>query len=434
MTDSPPTDLEQDGQSAGQRDASNVESPAEDARDETPLTRDAGDPASDVTSPDAGAAGPRSAQHSLREGFAAFRSVREAQARHAEARSELHGMRERLERDTETLRRRLDIEERYPQIVAEQSAEREQAHEQAAEALRRAEELEDERGKLDRQLADLKRSDEERLRPYRNLAESTKGRSDDAARALAEARRAAKSAEQALSEATRQRDQRISNANRAVDNARERLRSVQSELEEQGAGEREGSEAGAQLARELEKERRHLEAARAEVSDVSAEADKDVEAAQQRLFDQRKLVKQAERDAEATKAEATERRGEYDELLRQSQEAQRALGEQIKERTSGAEAARREREEAEARAKVADELLEEAEAIHASPQETIELRREIARQQTDLDIQQDAVDALARDERALRKGTFRQRLVVVVAILAGVALVAALVGVLLINR
>ena len=376
----------------------------------------------------------RGAHQSLREGIAAFKSVREASQLHWSARDTLRQMKEQLEEDREALEHRIDIEQRYPQIIAEQTAERDEASALSSAALRRADELDLERESLEQRLATMKQEHEEQLRPYRNLAESSKGRADDKARALADAKRAAKEAEQSVAEATKRREQRTATANRAVDNAQERMRKVQAELDAMQQDPKASPAAVSRLQNEVVAEKAHIDSARAEVGTVTEEARQAVERAQQRLFDQRSLLEQAEREAEATKREATERRSEYDKLLKEAQDQERALSDQIKEHKAEAEQQRKASQEAEVRVAAAQYLLDEAEQIHATPQETIELRDRIARQQTDLDIQQDEVDALAESERSVRKGTFRQRLILVLAIVAVVTIIVAIVVALLTHK
>lgn len=376
----------------------------------------------------------RGAQQSLREGIQAFRSVREASQRHSSAREELRSMQEQLDEHTEELRHRIDIEQRYPQIVAEQTAERDEATQLATDALQRANTLESERANLESRLAIMKNDHEDQLRPYRNVAESAKGRADDTARALADAKRAVKSAETGLAETTKRRDQRISAANRAVDTAQERQRKVQADLASEQAKEDPSPDVVTRLQNELASVTSHLESARNEVTSTTEGARQEVEGAQQRLFDQRQALSQIEREAEAAKKEATERRAEYDALFKQTQDQEKELADQIKLRTAAMEQAHKEHEDAEARATAAQALLDEAEAIHATPQQTIDLRDQVAREQADLDLQQDEVDTLASGERELRRSTLKQRLTLVAAIVGAIALAIAIVVAVVMGR
>ena len=369
----------------------------------------------------------RGAGQQIKDGIAAFKSVREASQRHLSARDTLNAMREQLDKDTAQLKYRLDIEQRYPQIVSEQTAELEQATALAKESLERANALDAERADLESQLSIMKDRHEDQLRPYRNVAESTKGRADDAARALAEAKRATKNAEANLTEATKRRDQRISTANRAVDSAQDRMRKLQSELESAQADSETAPSAIARLQNELVSVKAHLDSAVADVPVITEDARQSVESAQSKLFEQKKLQTQAERDAETAKKEASARRSEYEGLFKRAQEEERALSEQIKLRVTASEKARKEYSDATARINNAKALLDEAETVHSNPQETIALRDQITHEQADFDHQQDAVDELAANEKALRRGTFKQRLILVLGCVAVLAIVLAIV-------
>ncbi len=159
-----------------------------------------------------------------------------------------------------------------------------------------------------------------------------------------------------------------------------------------------------------------------------------VETAQTRLFDQRQALTQAERNAEAAKKEANERRDEYDKLLKKAQEEERALSEQIRLRVTASEQARKDASDAQARIDDAQEVLDEAEEIHATPQETIALREQVSREQADYDRQLDAVEELAENERELRRGTLKQRLILIAGIALVVVIVIAIIVAIVMNR
>ena len=364
----------------------------------------------------------RGAQQSIRDGIEAFRSVREASQRHSSARDELREMQEILDAHTAELEHRMDIEQRYPQIVSEQTAELQEATTAEQTAGQRIAQLDAEREDLESQLSIMKDRHEDQLRPYRNVAESTKGRADDTARALAEARRSVKSAEGGLAEATKRRDQRISAANRAVDTAQDRQRKLEADLVTEQGKEEPSANAVARLQNELVSVKAHLDAARADVPVVTEAARADVESAQQRVFDLRNVLAQADR------------RAEYDGLLKKAQDEEKALSEQIKLHVTASEQARKDRSNAQARIEAARALLDEAESIHTTPRDTIALRDQVAREQTDLAVQQDEVDALASDERELRRSTFKQRLLLIVGAVVALALVIGIVAAVVMGR
>lgn len=369
----------------------------------------------------------REARRSFASGIEAFRDVHEASHRHSAARGDLKALRKTHADNVDELEHRLEIEQNYPEIVTEQTAELEEATALFEQAGASAEEHDAQKAALELELENLKKAHEEALRPYRNVAESTKGRADDAARALADGRRALKAAEGALSDAKRQREQRIANANGAVDSASARLRRMEGELSAEQARENTSPEAINKLQNELVSVRAHLDAARAEVPVETEKGRLAVEEAQQRVFDLQAQLQQLESDAEASKREATERRAEYDNLLKRCQDEQRALSDQIKQHGSDADQARKTQQEANDRIEVARTLLDEAEEIHGTPQLTIDLKNLVAQEQLDIDTLEGTVNSLAEDERELRRSTFKQRLLIIVAALVVIAIVVAII-------
>lgn len=365
----------------------------------------------------------RDARRSFASGIDAFRSVHEASQRHSSARDDLKSLRKTHAENADELSHRLDIEARYGDILSEQTAEFNEATALYEQRLAAATDHDAQKASLEQQLDVLKKQNEEQLRPYRNVAESTKGRADDAARALADGRRALKAADGDLSDAKRQREQRIAAANAAVDSANARLRKMEGELRAEQARENSSPEAVAKLQNELVSVRAHLDAARDEVPVETEKARRAVEDAQQRVFDLQAQLEQLEADAEQAKREATERRDEYDALLKQCQDAERALSDQIKQHGTAAEQARKEMQEANDRIEIAQALLTEAEQIHSTPQLTIDLRNLVDQEQREMEELESTVHELADDERELRRSTFKQRLLVILAIVAAAAIV-----------
>lgn len=365
----------------------------------------------------------REARRSFASGIDAFRSVHEASHRHSAARDDLKSLRKSHAEHTAELQYRLDIEQRYPEIVAEQTAELQEATALSEQSVATAESNDAQRAALEQELEILKKQHEEELRPYRNVAESTKGRADDAARALADGKRSLKSAENALAEAKRQRDQRIAAANNAVDSANARLRKMEGELSAEQSRENSNPEAISKLQNELVSVRAHLDAARAEVPVESEKGRRAVEEIQQQVFDLQAQLEQLDRDAEQAKREATERRDEYDGLLKRCQDEERALSDRIKQHGAAANLALKEKQDADARIEVARTILDEAEEIHSTPELTINLRSLVDQEQSDIEGLENTVHELADDERELRRSTFKQRLLVILAIIAAAAII-----------
>ena len=142
-----------------------------------------------ITDEPGGGADPQGgALESLRRGISAIQSVHEATRQHADARNASKQLSDQIAADTKTLEHREQIDRDFASIVSEQEAERAKASAALAGARSTAQQLEETIASLNDQLARMKQDHEESLRPYRELMESAKGRSDDAARSLSEAR------------------------------------------------------------------------------------------------------------------------------------------------------------------------------------------------------------------------------------------------------
>lgn len=366
-----------------------------------------------------------SAGQQLMEGLAAIRNVRELSRKHSTARAQLDVLRRELNDAMAILDHRVQIERNYDQIVAEQTALINEAQAEADQAKERAAQLAHERDQLSARLTALKVENDEALRPYKNLMDTAKGRSDDAALALADARRAVRAAESQASEAARRRDQRVAAANRAVENAQERLRRVQTELDKLQGDPDAPMTALPKMRDELVAERAHLEDAREEVEKVTAESQQMVEEAQARLFSLKQTQEQAERIAEETKREAAARREEYDRLYKEAQASQEQVDAAIKERTDGIAEAKKVRDAAEKRIDEYQIVLDEANDIRETPEVTAQLRERITDGKHELERQDREVKSLAQSEKDLREST-RSKRIIFFAVIAAVVLFAIL--------
>ena len=172
------------------------------------------------------------AQNAVAGGISAVREVRSAAKAHAHARNKMKEMQSVLTSDQGQLDHRIYVHENYDSIVAEQQA---IINETSAEMKRQkdlVESLTKTCSELQSKLEALIAEDEQELRPYRNLSETTKGRHDDVSRTVAEAKRAIKAAESQVKDATEHRDQSLASAQRALSNSQERQHKLQEELAE----------------------------------------------------------------------------------------------------------------------------------------------------------------------------------------------------------
>ncbi|MBP3883741.1 MAG: hypothetical protein J6D54_02220 [Olsenella sp.] len=390
-------------------------SQAEGASDDTPSRGEATSP----TSVASGALG------SLKDGLDAIGAVRSAAKQHSDARAQLKRLKKELAKTQSVLDHRTEIESRYDEIVSEKTAEIEDARRAILASQERAQQLEAEKSELEGRLQQMKAEHETAIRPYRDLMESTKGRSDDAAKSLAEIRRAVKNADQQVADAAKRREQRIANANRAVDNAQERLRKVESELSSLQSGGNASPSAIQKMQSEVVTERAHLDAARDEVTRTTAECQQLVDNAQTHLWTQKQSLETVERQANEAKRESDAHREEYERLYNSALAEEKALEEDISLRKKSIDEANKERIESERLESEAQALLDEANDIHATPEVTQQLKQGIEDGEAALERQESEVNSLAQSERRLREATRAQRFVfigVAVAVLIVIAL------------
>lgn len=356
------------------------------------------------------------AGRSIAGGLSALRQVRQASKLRADAEADVREIERGLEEDRYELTHREDVERDYELIVAEQTAEISDAQAIVLDTEARIAEQRSQAQQLTAELRAMRERHEQKLRPYRNLMDSTRGRSDDASKALANVRRDVRSAERTLSEATKNRDARIAGAHRAVDAAQERVGALETELNALMQSNEDPGTSAAALAKmegELTSNRTALVAARADVTQVTEEAQAAVDQAQRRLLSLQRDQAQAEKLAETTKAEATARKDEYDGMYREAQAKEKAHEDAIKACEMRIRDLTRTRDDAQARLEDAQDMLDEANEIHAHPETTEGLRQRIADEEADLADAQDELDELLEEERELRRTTRGSRIIAI---------------------
>ena len=358
--------------------------------------------------------------------------MRSASKEHADARERAEALKKQVAADSAELAHRDKIEGDYPQIVERQRAEMAEASTLLAKAGEESQRLSGEVEGLTQRLDAMKAANEEQLRPYRELMNSTKGRSDDAAKSLSDVRRAVKAADQQVSDTAKRREQRIDASNRSVDNAQDRLRKVQAELTSLQADPSASPAAVSKMQSEVVAEQAHLDAAREEVKRVTAECQQLMDNAQTHLWTQKQSLETLERQAGEARKEADARREEYERLHNEATRREKELSDQIAARKGDLEAANKDAAAAQGRIDAAQEALDEANSIHATPEATAQLRGKIAQDKASLHLQQAEVDRLAAAERGLRSKTRGQRYGFVAIVVVACVVVLALVVVMLV--
>ncbi|MBR3384476.1 MAG: hypothetical protein IKG69_04625 [Atopobiaceae bacterium] len=343
------------------------------------------------------------------EGISAMRDVSRAKREHNAARSRLEALKVSIEEMQAELNHRTDIERNYDTIMAEQGEALARAHAEFDDAQERIDALNAQHARLSDQLAKLKVDNEARLRPYKNLMESTRSRAEDTSRALKEVQRAVKDAESALAKANSLRDSQVSRASRDVDNANARLARLNEQLASLSSAAQPDTATIEQVKQSIANEQIHLSTARSEVQATRDEAQRAVDSAQAHLLTQQQSLDIAERNNEAARKEAEERRAEYERLYQDAQTDEAKLDNAVVEREMGVRDVTKEQLAAQDRMDAAQALLDEANDIHSTPDKTQRLRSDITAALADLDAQSEKVRSLAGAERDLRESTKRSR-------------------------
>ncbi len=360
---------------------------------------------------------------SFMEGLHAMRAVHEAAQKSDDARQQIEQMQEALENDRDELSHRTQIEMDYDRLSKLLTATINTARTDAQAARGQIDAATAKKDELDGQLTQMKAAHEEKLSPYRTVMESSKGRSDDTSRALAEARRAVKTAEGQAADATKRRDQRITQANRAVDAAQDRLRRAQAELDRIQRDPSASPNALSKLRSEAVAERAHVDAAKVEVVSVTNDTKQAVDNAQTHLWTAKQSLETAERQANEAKAEANARKEEFDSLYKKAMAEEDVLKKQIADCEARIKDATSALKDAGDREQDAQAQLDEANDIHSTPEITAQLKQRILETQKALAAQTAEADKLAGYEQDLRHSTRKKRIIFIAMAVAIVVVV-----------
>ena len=419
----PAHDQEETPMAAGQDGDAKGEG-ADDAEEAS--GENASERAQEIAAKAAGAAlgAAKGAASTLRAGAFALRDVRNASRQSADARAQAKKIDEALESDQEVLDHRKEIESSYASIVERQSRIVADAKARAASARQRFEGLGEEHTALLADLDELKAANASELRPYKRIAETAKGALDDASRSLSEAKRAVRTAEGQVRDASDRREQSVSSANRALDNAQARQLRVQDDLKRLQA--QPGSPSAiAKMQSENVAALARVEAARAEVDRATREGQASVENAQTHLWTQNQSLEAAQREASAAKSKYDEQKADLDRRMKDAEGKEAELQRRIDQKKKAIEELEDDIKEADEAQAEAQGLIDEAELIHSTPEETARLENAIAARRIELQQASAEVELYETTEKALRKQTRMQRFALIGAVALIVAIIAA---------
>lgn len=359
-------------------------------------------------------------------GWSAMRAVSQAKRAHGEAADRLSELKATIEEDSRTLAHRREVEGTYDELVAEQTAALEEARRAQQDLSERIAAAEAEVGTREDDLKELKSRNERDLRPYKNLADSSKSTADDAARTLSEAKRAAKTAEGAVRDLTKRRDSRVATANKAADNARQRLTRLQSEISSMQRDPDADPKQLSSMKAEATAEMARLSRAQDDAKAAPGEAAPAIEAAEAHLADARAAQEAAEKEADSTKKEAKKRARDLDREQERAKAAEADAEDLLIEAQKQVRSLKQDlaaQQEAESQAQA---TLDEAADIVAHPEETDALADRVADNSAAAERQEIHVRTLADTERDLRQRTLRSRVAFILVVVAAIIVLAVL--------
>lgn len=356
-------------------------------------------------------------------------SVVQATRKQQEIQSKVNEIKTQIANDQTCFEHRRAIEDNYDNLVTDYL--NKQEREKTAASLL-AKEIEQKSAKVKLQetsLNTLIAKHEEELRPYKELMDSSKGRNDDSARALADAKRDVKAADQALAAAVKRRDQQISNAHHNVDSARERLTRVEAGLSRLQQDPNSTAAAISKMQGEVITERAHLDVAIKDVDRISNEEQQSVNAAQDRYNLQKQACERANTHSMNAQAEARGHREEYEALYKDKKSEETQLKDALDAVKKDLQQKQQSHKETHDRLADIQAALDEAHSIHATPEMTRTLYTKIQQETKLLNEYQQTHERLSQHARDLRKRTRLQRvvfvaLVLVIIVLVGIALYA----------
>lgn len=399
-----------------------VAAPATDAEEPTrsPLTHAASEAAASFGS-------------LISHGANAVRAVAEAKRAHADAREQLEELDRHIAEQTEELNHRRDIERRYREILADEAARSADAQDAIAEATVQKQALADAIATLKQQLDRMKETDVATERRLKAALDAAEGKEASAREDAARVKRRLTDAQRALERAEQNRTAGIKAARQAVESAQARLNTLREEFADVQRNPSANSAAYSVRAGELDAEisdaAHELRCATDELPRITAELDRAYETAKRLVAEAQKPIDGAKKKFRAVADETQSAREAYDAAREEAAARQKEL----KGRITAQERAVKEQDAAIERAQ---ELIEqsgavvtEANEIHATPEITERIAAALEADRAERVELVHQVEHLASREETVRDRTRSYRVKFIGLIVAGIALIAIIIAV-----
>lgn len=365
----------------------------------------------------------------ITEGVGAVRQVSAAKRAHASAREELEQLEQTILEQQEELAHRRDIEERYSQIIEDESARQDQAILNIAQAKATQESMRSVIDELKEKLSATREADaqtEKRLKAAVDAAEGKEASSRESGTRL---QRRLDDAKKSLEKAETEREVAIDTAQRAIDAAAARLATLREEFAEVQRNPSANSAAYSVRSNELQLEisdaAEELRQAQDALPVITEEVERSLATARAMVEEAKKPIDAAKRAHREVTSEADEARDALDTAKNAAAERQRGLRDQIAAQEKAVKEQDRLIAGEQAKADDAQAIMDEANDIHAHPEITEALEADLERNRCERAEQASEVQELADAERDVRQRTrdSRVRFLGAIGIGAAIALV-----------
>ena len=374
-----------------------------------------------------------SATTAVAEGFQATKEVHNAAKETNSAKQELKQMQKHLAKDKQDLEHRDYVQSSFEQIIAEQEKILAETAQVMSDQSTQVDLLTVKKNQIIQKLEQQKVDDETKIKPYKEVAATAKGRLDDISKTISEAQRGVRNAEAQLKEITEKRDAAVASANKALENSQARQLSLREELAGLKTDPAANHDAIVRLEEDLKSELARAEQAKKQADEIKSSFQSSLEMAQTHYWTQGKSLEFSESSIDAARKDYEQKQQEYDAVLAEANARQRILSKDIESLEENIKTAKELFNGAADKLDEAQSIIDDAKEIYATPEITEQLRRSVKEQEGNIDAKQLTLKGLIDGEKILRETTRGQRIGFVIVVLGMLAILASFVW-LIFNR
>ena len=374
-----------------------------------------------------------SATTAVAEGFQATKEVHNAAKETNSAKQELKQMQKHLTKDKQDLEHRDYVQGSFEQIIAEQEKILAETAQVMSDQSTQVDLLTVKKNQVIQKLEQQKVDDETKIKPYKEVAATAKGRLDDISKTISEAQRGVKNAEAQLKEITEKRDAAVASANKALENSQARQLSLREELSGLKTDPAAHHEAIVRLEEDLKSELARAEQAKKQADELKSSFQSSLEMAQTHYWTQGKSLESSESSIDTARKDYEQKQQEYDAVLAEANARQRILSKDIESLEENIKTAKELFNDAADKHDEAQAIIDDAKEIYATPEITEQLRRSVKAQEDNIAAKQLTLKGLIDGEKILRETTRGQRIGFVIVVLGMLAILASFVW-LIFNR